>query len=402
MQKGLLVLVLVLGLGSLLPQVAAVGISPSSLTIDYAPDLVRSYNITISNGQPEAMNVAVYLEGQYKDFFTINTKPFTLQPNGYREIILTIDTRGKSIRPGTQNILLGVLSDPVNIPPEGISARATIVMKIKLRVPYPDTYLDARLEAPNANVGSDVPLKVFLLNLGSKPLPPLKGMLEVSRDQEKVTTMPLEIPGLRPQEEREITKVLATKNLSRGDYHASVLIPYEGKTATAEADFRLGSFYVAVLNYTRRIDQGEINRFEIRVENQWDQPIPDIAATIGIGPEGNELTTIKTPGIYLESWNQGLLWTFVDATVLPEGTYPLLITLAYSNTSTIERGSITVAKQKVQFVWTTNMTLIVVIALLIFLDLLWVFRRRKHPAPELKPLQPPAQSQQETPVRPSP
>jgi len=151
-----------------------------------------------------------------------------------------------------------------------------------------------------------------------------------------------------------------------------------------EKNFRIGSLFVDITNYTSRFMKNSLQRFEIGIESKWNDPIEDVYANVKIFNATRNLFSFKTPSEKLEGWESKTVTGFLDTRGLAPGVYDGEIALLY--TSGKKSGQSTKAiKIEVREDWWNAYLLYIIIgcfalvimavALLIF----WIsFRNRKN------------------------
>ncbi|MDO8556681.1 MAG: hypothetical protein Q7R96_05935 [Nanoarchaeota archaeon] len=361
---------------ALLPTVQAIGLSPSTLTLLYQPGTQQPFTFYAMNNIGAPINAHFYIEGVYKQYITLKEEVVAIEPGQMREIQGMITFPEKPLEPGQQHIKIGVIEEPLNKGEvQGVIAKAGVEMRVRFDVPYPGKYTTLRLEIPPINAGEKLPITVYLKNLGKETINELTGTIHLETEGNIIKTLPFSYTNFLTGTEKTYSTTQPTNDFKPGDYQATVLIDYDGTKALATTDFKLGTLFVNLTNYTRIHQQGSISPITLDIQSRWNKNIDDIYAIISITDQGRELAHLQTPSISLIPWDQGVIRAYWDVTNTPPGDYTGIITLHYAGTQHDYPALFTVYKK---LTIPTNYLLIGIIALIILIDILWLLFRKKR------------------------
>jgi len=320
------------------------------------------------------MDASLYTDGEYATFITFKEPVVRVAPWQNKEVAASITFPSTLLEPGPHHVKIGAVENPANRVTQGIAPRVGIEMKIKFDIPYPGKYARFQLDIPYINTGEKLPVTLTTKSLGKETINTIQGTITISNDEKIQSILPVTINSVQSEEEKSYHQVLTTENLLPGDYHAQASLTYDGIYGEANTDFRIGSRYVNVTNYTKTFEQGKIGEMIIAIAGRWNGNIDDVYATIDVAQEGRGITTLKTPSISLGPWESSILRTYIETATLTPGYYDIVITLHYLGGSTVEKGQILIYK-KIHI--NTTYILIVAIALIVIIDILWLLRKRK-------------------------
>lgn len=313
----------------------AVGLSPAMVDLDYAPN----HEYTLDFFTTGAESIETYVRGDLAPYAEIID---TKQGEGPRNFQVILRIPADINPPGKRTLLVGV----IEAPPDGamVGGRAAYQTPVTLYVPYPGVYLETDFNAPTVNVNEPVNFGVTIINRGLDTIEHLTTSVLVldAVTNETVTLLDAEPSSLDGQGEKHIVIPWDTTGRPAGPYTAQLLIGYDGQSIKRSQDFRIGSQFIRVLNFTHEATARTINPFEIMVQSQWNSPFDGIYGEVTING-----TTFRTPPASLEPWKTKSLLGYWDATRLDQGTYDVTVKVFYGGTFSQLDGTIDVVDRTV-------------------------------------------------------
>ncbi|MEK6903770.1 MAG: hypothetical protein AABW64_03940 [Nanoarchaeota archaeon] len=380
MKKRLVLFLIVLY--GFIPSILAIGISPAQQSVDFQPHTKLNLTTVVLNGGLSEANVSLAFSGELNAYIRFAPEHVVIPPGSMHTFSFLLDFPAQIKKPGRHLIQIYAIEAPLG-KKSGIVPLTAVNSFLYVTVPYTGKYAEFDVETRDVNIGEPVIFKISTRNLALDNISSASTTVFITnrRDEsiETLATKPIFLPAQTTTEE---TLVLQTTTLEPGPYRAIAILDYDGeKSLEKEIPFRIGTLFVALLNYTNLFTAEEINKFVLDVENRWNLNIEQMYGEISILKEGQLMgSVLRTPSLSLEPWERKTLTTFFDTRGLEPGKYTAQITLFYSNMTTQETGSIRIMKQ---FTFNWTYLLIGVICLILFIDfLLWMRHRRKAYADE--------------------
>ena len=326
--------VMILAVLSLSAGAQAIGITPGRTTIDYQPGLEQEVTFTIINNDHKDFNAFVYAEGDLKDYVTSEktivefkesdaSKPFT-----YR-----FRLPDKLDQPGDHWAKIVVMEMPSEQEGEGqiIMATTAVVHQLRVKVPYPGKYADLELIVNEAESNENVNFFVKLYNLGTENIYKAYATVDImGPTNEKIASIESEEIAVESKKTGEIA-VPWKAEVNPGMYHAVVTVNYDGKVATIEKTFAVGAMRVEIIDVkVRNFVLGGIAKFEINMENKWNQKISNVFAEMAFSSaDGNQIASIKSSSIDVDPLQRATLYAYWDTEGVTKGTYDAKLILHY-------------------------------------------------------------------------
>jgi methionine-rich copper-binding protein CopC len=229
------------------------------------------------------------------------------------------------------NIVIRVIPKEAKPGETSITATVAVISKLSVMVPYSGKYVTARLFVPMFEPNKESKFAVDVSNLGTEDAEKVKAIIDIYGPlNDKLSTVVSEEATLKSKEKKMII-VPYTPNLRPGNYKAVVTVIADEFNAKDERAFSLGTISVNVDGITvDNFKLGGIARFDILLENVWNEKIPDVYGEVSIlDKSGNVYTKFKTASVDIDSFEKQELQAYWDTAKVTPGEYKLSIALQY-------------------------------------------------------------------------
>jgi len=300
---------------------ASLGISPGKVQVNFKPNLEETITFKINSDSPEIV-FEIYVIGDLSGYVHLNKNEIT----GSGNVEVTLKLPKDIAVPGNHRILIGV-KEKIDREVPGIGTAVIVQAPIDVFVPYPGRYLEIDLKSHNVNVGDPVNFELKLSNKGKENLN-ITPIIEIISGEETIETLIFQNRLVLSAEEITLRKSLETTDYAAGNYNALAIVDY-GNIAKVELEFRIGSLFIDLLDYTKKVALGGVKKFEVGVESNWNNPIEGAHAEIVFLKDGKEFFEFKTSPSDLEPWEKETLSGFFETNNFSIGKYKTNITLIY-------------------------------------------------------------------------
>jgi hypothetical protein len=300
------------------------GVTPSSYNVDFSPNLKQSFAFRFL--MPEDARADISVDGELAKYVKIDKK--TLKGEGV--VIALVDLPEKVETPGIN--IIRIRAKDIVKESEGVGISLSVAGLIRIRVPYPGKYVELDYKVFNANQGEDVNFELIAYSRGEEDVYATVYMDIYDSNNVLIERINLGNRLIKSKESQDFSGKIQTKNYVAGDYNASVIVEYGGENpAVSSKVFRLGRLFVDVSNYTREVERGKINRFEIEGESFWNEEIENLYAEVKILDYDIDF---RTPSVALSPWGKRTMIGHFDTSEIEENKFKANITLYYYNEST--------------------------------------------------------------------
>ncbi|MBW2968350.1 DUF3324 domain-containing protein [Candidatus Woesearchaeota archaeon] len=350
----------------------AIGISPADAYIQFTPGAEVVIDYSIRSYRP----FEFYTEGPFSEFTRIETISHTDSDGIFR---IYIRMPEEYHEPGKHRMYV-VAKEKSS--PGVVNTIAAIRGFVEFDVPFPGFYAELSVSVNDVNEGEPVVLFVNVLNRGKLAITDAVVNIDIMADGKTVKTMKSEAFSMEPTAGHSFTEVIEGGELKPGTYEAVARLDYEGKTAEKTKTFKVGTFDVAIINYTTQMYNNSVNLFEIEVASLWNNRMNKVFMDLAIMENENSekvLSSVTTPPFDLKQWERKKSSFYWNTQDVPVGEYPLRITLHYDDGTKVENRKIYIVEKVIPVLETpfplTTVLLVALALLLILFNMYFIFFR---------------------------
>ncbi len=331
-------------------QASAIGISPSRIILHYEPGLEETLSFTVYNGDASPTNVRLYSHGELANMTLFDKDAMEMMSDSRDTFNVKIKLMQGEYEPGDHAVFIGAVEQAERQSGNRMSVAAVtgVESQVYVRVPYPGKYLSASVSTEDVIMGQPVIFKVIASSLGDENLDNVTAIIDVYDPQgAKVISLASGSESIGPKESKELYAEWAPANASTGIYRATATVYYDGKTAAAETNFRLGDMILEIVDATAEMMGSSVVRFVIDVQSSWNDAIQGIYATINVTDAGgNAAGSTSTAPTTISRWSKAQIEAFLKADNLNDGTYDALIMLHYNGKSSEKKVQFEIEREK--------------------------------------------------------
>ena len=307
------------------------GIAPGTVEVEYDKADGRDHVFYIVNNEHKDMQVVLYAQGELAKFATLEDAILDISAeDDTKSFSLQLDP--KELSPGKHKIELVAMELPEKA--EGatvVATRQAVISNIIIAVPHRGKHAEAELVIPKASQDEPIDFVIKVKNRGKETIEDCHARLEIySPANELVASLQSDSKMVKPGQLRELVANY-NSGLNKGRYFAKAIVSYDGEELELEQAFEVGDLRVDIVNiYVQNFRLGEIAKFDIIVENKWNEPIPDVFADMEIKDSfGKTETRFKTAEIDLQPFSTDIMNAYWDTKDTETGLYKAKLTLHF-------------------------------------------------------------------------
>lgn len=377
----------------LLGNVFALGITPGRTTIDFESGLEKDVTFTVLNTNNEDLDISVVVQGELRDYISVSEDSFSISSEESEKRISYSINLPESLEPGlrTADVVVIKHNDDVE---KGtfFGANVGVATQVYVHVPYPGKYADASLNVVGPDSDGLVSFVLPVVNRGDLDIVNANAIVNIyGALNEKIDTVRTNERKVSSGERREIS---ATWNadVNSGRYRVVATLIYDGETKTLEKEFTVGQQSLEIHNIeVNDFSLGEIAKFEILVENQWNEVAQNAFAEMYVyNDRGQVMAEVKSPSSNLPPLEKSLMILYWDTKGVRVGDYESELVLNFGRQSSKEDLILEVSENEIRIVGIgyviskdeddeINMVFLflLIVGILVVINLLWFlyFRR---------------------------
>jgi hypothetical protein len=360
--------------------VNAIGISPPIIEVNPEPNLNKEFQATVLSTSGKDINVHVFTEGVLKDYIKLKEDNVKLPKFGSVDIHFSLELPPKlNLEPGKQ---YGYVMVEEGTPASGsgkFQVRTSVGLTILMFIPYPGKYIEiTKFDVPNIKENENLPIEIEIVSRGNETINQIDTTLEVYKDNIRLDTLYLDkITNLGSGKKSYFSTEVNTKNYQPGTYNVKLRFLYDNNKLEAERDFKIGTLYLEIINYTKKHYKDEISKFAVKAKSYWNDPIDNVYAEVIINN-----SKFKSAPDRINPFEESSFFVYFDTHNFELGYYNANMTVYYANKSTSLIGGIEIIKKpfslKDALKGKTIQILTIFVIILLILNLLWLIKKKKN------------------------
>jgi hypothetical protein len=300
----------------------------------------------------------------------VTLSPIAFDPIGMYRFTVTVDyPETIELEPGVHILYVGVRE--TGVPGGTVGALTAVQKRIKVEIYSTEKLIKALFDAPDANENQIMNFRLNVQSVTYQDIALVLGRITIyDENNNSLATFDTDKASLSSGEKKTLEARWNNSMLAPGNYRAEALVIYDGKTMVLEDDFKVGTLMIRIIDYTDEFISGEVNEFNVELENVWNNRVNDIYAELFIEDE----KVLKTATINLDPWETGDISSYWNVT-LPAGEYNGKIRLYYAGASTEKNIKVTIKEPRFRLSAENKFALISFLLLIVILLLIIVIVR---------------------------
>jgi hypothetical protein len=383
-----------------LSEVTALGLTPARTTLDFSPGLQKTISFTIVNSEKKDMNLVVAVQGELKDYITIDEPSFFMSASQESRQVNYQLNFPKELNPGPHTAEIVVLQ----LPQQGslnvtyVGAALAVVSEFVMNVPYPGKYIESRLDVFGPDNDGNYKFLLPLLSRGSFDIIGAGGTVDIRcpPDGKVIATLNTEKVSLAVKERKDISTTWTPTIQSENCKATASLVYDDEKPLTFEKTFEVGGEVLSLVNMeVNDFSLGGIAKFNAVVRNNVGEKVQGAYLEMEVYDKSkNVLARFKSPSQDIEPQQKTNLQLFWDTAGVRPDTYDSTLFLNYNGKTDKIDFQMVVSESDISFIGlgyviakptkassggsSLMYILVVLVGLLILINLSWFLFLRKR------------------------
>ncbi len=314
----------------------AIGVSPIRKVIDFEPNKEYDLELKIKNDANKDIKAIVYARGELSDYIGIIDSLVVMGKDDAEKFAkYKLKAPVNFDKPGVHKTDMVVMEYPSEFgTSEGamVSATASVVSELWLRVPFPGKYAEAELYIDSKNVNENVNFAIAIMNYGKEDIKKANVVIKIlGATYEEIAVIETEEEAIPV---RDQVKLVANwfADVNPGKYHVVAEITYDEKKLVLEKNFEVGKLFIDIRKIeVKDFSLGQVAVFDITLESKWNEQINNVYGEMTVLDEtGTEYTQFKTASIDMLPLGEGVLQAYWDTKGINVGKYNLRLLIHYA------------------------------------------------------------------------
>ncbi len=315
---------------SLAANINALGVAPSRELIPYDTQ-EHTFTVRALNNGNDDIKVAVYLSGELAGYATVDTNMMIVNKGEEKSFKYTVKLP-EGLPPGQKTLDVVV----AQVPDESFDGASTVnagliaIHQLKVDVPYPGQFADGELYVSNSKKGEPLVFTVSLINKGKDKLNAKADIVIKGPTNEQIKRFELGEIAIESGVQGKIEGQILNE-LNPGEYIAEAVVQYGPETRIFRKNFYSGDMIVDINSIKAKdFRLGTVAKFDIEIENKWNQPLDVYADMTIIDSAGNEIEQYKTGTSRINTLARDVINAYWDTEGIGAGNYNVKIILNYA------------------------------------------------------------------------
>lgn len=324
----------------IIPSVSAIGISPASTNINFKSGAEQQFTIRVINRDETPARVLMYAQGKFEQNIELSPKILDFGiGETEKQVFVRIKLPSTLQTPGIHESEIVALVLPPNYELKDsptVTATAAVISKIKVFVPYPEKYAEAEVFVQEQNNGQSIEFTVSLKNLGVEDISKIKAKINIiSPSGKKIAELETNEIGLQSGNSGKVTAIWSP-NVPPGPYLAKIDYTYDGRVKSIEKPFTVGRLVLNAKSVkTGSFRIGEIAKFEINLQSQWNEELNGVYADMMLyDTKGALIYSTKTATVDIAPLGNSTILAYVDTKNINTGQYNVTLLMHYGGRTT--------------------------------------------------------------------
>ncbi|MEK6896509.1 MAG: hypothetical protein AABX12_03575, partial [Nanoarchaeota archaeon] len=381
-------------------QASAMGITPGRTTLKYEPGAEQTVGFKIINSEKEDFQAVILVQGELNASIALSEVSFDMTAGEAERAVSYTFKAPPSLTPGTRSAEIVVMKLPKKSGSGAtfVGAAVGVVTQLHVLVPYPGKYADIDMNVAGPDGNGQVTFLIPVVSRGDLDLVDVRATVDIYTSlNEKIDSVSTGRVSIASGQRNELVGVWDSKNFTSGAYKAVVTVLYDEQAAKMEKVFEIGSRTLELQQVeVNEFSLGDIAKFELLVENKWNQPITGAFAQMQIFNNDKQvMADFKSANYDIPALSKALMVAFWDTKGVKEGTYDSSVFLRYGEHSGQKDLQLKVSTNEINVIGLGYVisqdkksgssgsssalvtVLVIVIALLVLVNLAWFLVLRK-------------------------
>lgn len=313
----------------LVASVTAFGVAPSRELISYDTQ-EHTFTVRVLNNDNIKNKVAIYLNGELAEYAKLETNILTIE-GGDKSFKYTIKLpEGLTSGQKTLDVLVAQLPDESATEEHPVNAGLVALHQLKVDIPYPGQFADGKLYVSSSKKGEPLTFTVSLTNKGKEELDATVDIIIKGPTNEQIQRFNLGNKKIGVASQSKIEGQIIN-DLNPGEYVAEAIVQYGRETKVLSKTFYSGDMIVDINSVQAKdFRLGSVAKFDIEIENKWNQPLDVYADMTVLDSNGDEVNTYKTGTTTINALAREIINAYWDTEGLAVGNYNIKVALNYA------------------------------------------------------------------------
>ncbi|MBS3097888.1 hypothetical protein J4209_03795 [Candidatus Woesearchaeota archaeon] len=320
--------------------VQGIAVSPSKKIIEFEPGLEEEVTFNIVNLYKQDFKAVVYIRGELAEFTDLGQTLVSVRADQDSVPFSFKIKLPQDLKPGLHDSEIVVMEFPKEFAAEEdtpvIKAVTAVIAQLKVRVPFPGKYAEAKMYVYPAEPAGIVRFVIPVFNYGRDTIHKANARISIlGATYEEIATIETNSVEIATKGEGQLVADWKA-DVNPGTYHAVAFVYYDDEQIKLEDNFNIGNLFVEITKVAvDKFSLGQVARFDIYLRNKWNEELKDVYGEMTVSDKaGSVYTTFKTANVNLAAYGEDAIQAYWDTKDVSIGKYDLRLVIYYAGKTT--------------------------------------------------------------------
>ncbi|MDP3989804.1 MAG: hypothetical protein Q8Q01_01210 [archaeon] len=315
--------------------VSALGIRPAKTIIN--SDDVKDLNseFWVVNGEGREFTTDIYLEGEMAEYVTLKTKTLTFREDDEAKPI-EFEVHLPEVVPPGESIAVIVVEEKLRgNDPKVISSKVVLKHKIRINGPYPDKYIEAKLNFHEMN--DEIEFVSEVTNLGKEDIDKIQTVFYVNDKQQEKHSLETVEESLDRTENKLLRAKIDKDVFELGEFEVSAVTKYDDQQIEVLKMLMVGKPEVEITYFDKYFIAHKVNEYTLELLNNWNKRLENVFVDVLVMKDNQQIDEFRTRSIDIEGLLREKVQDYYDARERDEGSYRFDMEVNFWNSIKMEQ-----------------------------------------------------------------
>lgn len=315
--------------------VSALGIRPAKTIINSDETKDFSGNFWVVNGEEREFTTDIYLEGEMAEYVTLKTNTLTFRSDDEAKAVEFEVHLPEQVPPGESTAVIVVEEKLRGNDPKVISSKVVLKHKIRISGPYPDKFIEAKLNFHESD--EEIEFVSEVTNLGKEDIDKIQTIFYVNDKQQEEHSLETVEESLDRQENKLLKAKIDKDVFERGEFEVSAVTKYDDQQIEVLKMLMVGKPDIDVTYFDKYFIAHKVNEYTMELLNNWNKKMENVFVDVLVMKDNQQIDEFRTKSLDIEGLLREKIKDYYDARERGEGSYRFDLEVNFWNSIKMEQ-----------------------------------------------------------------
>lgn len=299
--------------------VTALGIRPAKTGLAVEEGRDYSGKLWVVNNDQMEFSVDISLEGEMSEYVTLSANELTFRSDDDAKSVGFEVHLPDEVPPGISTAKIIIAQKVASSGENTVSSRIVLKHKIFVQGPYPDKYIEAKLNFHEQ--GDEIAFVSEVENLGKKDIGSIQTTFYVNDKQKEEHIMETEETSLKRKENKLLRTKLDRSLFELGEFEVSAVTKFDDQNIELIKNLIVGKPEVDITYFDNYFIANKINQYSMDLLNKWNKRVKNVYVDVEVSRDDQKIDEFRTKSTDIEGEMLQRITDYLDAKDKGPGRY---------------------------------------------------------------------------------